>query len=82
MTWIGPVQIDQYIQYANRSVSVKDDYASLDRVSKIHLQKDKMEEERKYEESRFSRILDRMKRSSESALPSEPGKGISFDARA
>ncbi|AZB42408.1 hypothetical protein CEF21_08940 [Bacillus sp. FJAT-42376] len=81
MSWIAPVQMDQYTQYANRSVEVKDDYASLNRVSKIHLQRDKMEEERKYEESRFSRILDRVKRSSTQALPSEPGKGLSFDVR-
>ncbi|KZZ83677.1 MULTISPECIES: hypothetical protein [Bacillaceae] len=81
MSWIAPIQNDQYIQYANRSVQVKDDYASLDRVSKIHLQRDKMEEERKHEESRFSRILDRVKQSSTHALPSEPGKGLSFDAR-
>ncbi|MGD6818927.1 hypothetical protein [Metabacillus sp. 84] len=81
MSWVAPIQNDQYIQYANRSVPVKNDYAALNRVQKIHLQRDKMEEERKFEENRFSRLFERAKRSSERTLPSEPGKGLSFDIR-
>ncbi|PLR69006.1 MULTISPECIES: hypothetical protein [Bacillaceae] len=58
MSYVAPVQLDQYVQYANRTVRHKQDYAELTSVARIELNTKSLEEEKK-----FSHMLEKVKRS-------------------
>ncbi|MCM3595177.1 hypothetical protein M4D55_05180 [Metabacillus idriensis] len=48
MSYVAPIQIDQYVQYANRMVRHKQDYAELSSVTRTQLNTRSAEEEKKF----------------------------------
>ncbi len=57
MGYIAPIQFDTYTQYANRLANKRYDYARLTSSSAGQLQSNYIEEEKKHEQRRFSKIL-------------------------
>lgn len=57
MSYVAPIQLDQYVQYANRMVRHKQDYAELSSVTRTQLNTRSAEEEKK-----FASMLDQEKR--------------------
>lgn len=77
MSLVAPIQMDQYIQYANRTVNDKADYASISKVSRIQLNGRHIEEDRKEETRKFAHILEKIKRKPVKKVPSAvTGKGF------
>lgn len=77
MSLVAPIQMDQYIQYANRTANEKHDYASISKISKVQLNSEQLKRERKEDSSKFSNILASMKRKQEKNLPPDiTGKGF------
>ncbi|MFY0760018.1 hypothetical protein AB1K32_14205 [Metabacillus dongyingensis] len=76
MSYTAPIIIDQYVQYTNRMVRHKPDYAELSSVARIELNPRSREEEKK-----FDHMLDqakRTKRAREVYLKTLTGNGRLF----
>lgn len=63
MGYILPIQLDTYTQYVNRTIPTKSDYAEVPATATISLNNQYIEEERRNDQQRFSRILDTFKKS-------------------
>ncbi|MGG4487955.1 hypothetical protein [Metabacillus idriensis] len=48
MSYVAPIQLDQYVQYANRMIKHKQDYAELSSAARIQLNTRSAEEENKF----------------------------------
>ncbi|MDQ0861149.1 hypothetical protein [Bacillus sp. V2I10] len=77
MSYVAPIILDQYVQYTNRMVRHKQDYAELSSVARIDLNTRSREEEKK-----FDHMLDqakRTKRAREVYLKTLTGNGRLFN---
>ncbi|MBD8070118.1 hypothetical protein [Bacillus sp. PS06] len=63
MGYIMPVQLDAYTQYSNRQALHTYNYAQVSTISAVQLNSKYVEEERKHELRRFTKIQDGIKKS-------------------
>lgn len=77
MSYAPPILIDQYVQYTNRMVRHKPDYAELSSVARTQLNTRSREEEKKFDH--MLNQAKRTKRLSEVYLKTLTGNGRLFN---
>ncbi|MRX71914.1 hypothetical protein GJU40_06970 [Bacillus lacus] len=81
MSWVAPVVLEQSVQYANRMVTYKNDYAELSKASAVSLNSQFVEEERRGDQRRFANILQAVKKKEmkQAKFPFPGGKGLTIN---